>query len=201
MAAPRLRCDQAAAWGELQQNFERKGRAFDLRTAFTQDAGRFAAFSQEAPQVFADLSKNLLDAETQALLFRLARECGLEAHRDAMFAGERINTTENRAGKHWLLRSPRIPGDADSALVHETLDAMLAYAEQVRVDASITDVVNIGIGGSDLGPQMAVAALDSFTLPGKRFHFVSNVDGHELAALLGKVDAKSTLFLIASKTF
>jgi glucose-6-phosphate isomerase len=201
MAPPRLRCDQAAAWSELQQDFERKGRAFDLRNAFAQDAGRFGAFSQEAPHVFADLSKNLLDADAQALLFRLARECGLEAHRDAMFAGERINTTENRAVKHWLLRSPRIAGDADSALVHETLDAMLAYAEQVRADASITDVVNIGIGGSDLGPQMAVAALDSFVIPGKRFHFVSNVDGHELDAVLRKVDAKHTLFLIASKTF
>src|SRR4051812_2715110 len=108
MAAPRLRCDQAAAWSELQQNFEDKGRAFDLRDAFAHDAGRFGGFSQEAPHVFADLSKNLLEADAQALLFRLARECGLEAHRDAMFAGERINTTENRAVKHWLLRAPRI---------------------------------------------------------------------------------------------
>ncbi|MDB5860206.1 MAG: glucose-6-phosphate isomerase, partial [Ramlibacter sp.] len=201
MAAQRLRCDQAPAWGRLQQHFDRQGRAFDLRQAFAQDAGRFRAFSQEAPEVFADLSKNLLDAEAQALLFQLARECGMEAHRDAMFSGERINTTENRAVKHWLLRAPRIGGDADSALVHETLDAMLAFAEKVRSDPAITDVVNIGIGGSDLGPQMAVAALDSFLLPGKRFHFVSNVDGHELAAVLQKVEANSTLFLVASKTF
>ena len=201
MAAPRLRCDRAPAWGRLQQHFERSGRGFDLQQAFAQDAGRFRAFSQEAPQVFADLSKNLLDAEAQALLFQLARECGLEAHRDAMFAGERINSTENRAVKHWLLRSPRTAGDADSALVHETLDAMLAFAEQVRADTAITDVVNIGIGGSDLGPQMAVAALEAFAVPGKRFHFVSNVDGHELAAVLAKLEAKSTLFLVASKTF
>ncbi len=118
-----------------------------------------------------------------------------------MFAGERINNTEDRAVKHWLLRAPRVAGDADSAAVHETLDAMLAYAEQVRADGAITDVVNIGIGGSDLGPQMAVAALEDFRIAGKRFHFVSNVDGHELASVLAKVQAPSTLFLIASKTF
>jgi glucose-6-phosphate isomerase len=85
--------------------------------------------------------------------------------------------------------------------VHATLDAMLAYAEVVRADTTITDVVNIGIGGSDLGPQMAVLALDEFVTPGKRFHFVSNVDGHELAAVLRKVKVDSTLFLVASKTF
>jgi len=85
--------------------------------------------------------------------------------------------------------------------VHATLDAMLAYAQAVRFDASITDVVNIGIGGSDLGPQMAVLALNEFVIPGKRFHFVSNVDGHELAAVLRQVKPASTLFLVASKTF
>jgi glucose-6-phosphate isomerase len=85
--------------------------------------------------------------------------------------------------------------------VHHTLDAMLAFAEAVRADAAITDVVNIGIGGSDLGPQMAVLALDEFVTPGKRFHFVSNVDGHELNAVLKKVKPESTLFLVASKTF
>lgn len=197
----RLRCDEAPAWQKLQQHFQHSGRDFDARAALASDAGRFAAFSQEAPHVFADLSKNLVGAVTQALLLQLARECGLEQHRDAMFAGERINNTENRAVKHWLLRAPRTAGDADSAAVHETLDAMLAYAEQVRADPAITDVVNIGIGGSDLGPQMAVAALESFRIEGKRFHFVSNIDGHELAAVLGQVDARSTLFLVASKTF
>ncbi|MFZ4481964.1 MAG: glucose-6-phosphate isomerase, partial [Rhodoferax sp.] len=89
----------------------------------------------------------------------------------------------------------------ESAAVHAVLDAMLEYAELVRADRAITDIVNIGIGGSDLGPQMAVLALDGFVLPGKRFHFVSNVDGHELAALLKRIRPESTLFLIASKTF
>jgi glucose-6-phosphate isomerase len=201
MTAQRVRCDQAPAWLKLEQHFQQTGSRFDLREAFAHDSGRFAAFSQQAPQVFADLSKNLLDGIGQALLLQLARECGLEQHRDAMFAGEPINNTEQRPVKHWLLRTPRIAGDADSAAVHETLDAMLAYAEQVRADNAITDVVNIGIGGSDLGPQMAVAALESFCIPGKRFHFVSNIDGHELDSVLRRLDAKSTLFLIASKTF
>jgi glucose-6-phosphate isomerase len=196
---PRLRCDQAPAWQALHQ---RAASPVDLRAAFAADPGRFDTFSQQAPQVFADLSKNRIDVPTQSLLFQLARECGVEQHRDAMFAGEAINSTENRAVKHWLLRSPAgASTDPDARLVHETLDAMLAYAERMRADAAITDIVNIGIGGSDLGPQMAVTALQDFVLPGKRFHFVSNVDGHELAAVLRKVRPESTLFLVASKTF
>ena len=198
--APRLRCDQAPAWGLLKKRVA--AGELDLRAAFAADPHRFNTFSQQAPHVFADLSKNRIDLATQALLFQLASECGVEAHRDAMFAGEPINASENRAVKHWLLRSPRgASGDPDAGLVHQTLDAMLAYAEQVRADAAITDIVNIGIGGSDLGPQVAVAALNDFLPPGKRFHFVSNVDGHELATVLRQVQPRSTLFLIASKTF
>jgi glucose-6-phosphate isomerase len=208
----RTRCDRAPAWGKLQTVFEAQGQAFDLRTAFAGDAARFECFSQNAPHVFADLSKNRVDAATQDLLLQLARECGVEAHRDALFAGAAINTTEQRAVMHWLLRYPAVATAdiAQSAIktvatelvqVHATLDAMLAYAEQVRSDDAITDVVNIGIGGSDLGPQMAVLALDAFAHAGKRLHFVSNVDGHELAATLKRVKPESTLFLIASKTF
>jgi glucose-6-phosphate isomerase len=197
----RTRCDRTAAWGRLQERFRTHGEAFDLRQAFAHDLKRAEAFSQEAPHLFADFSKNLIDAEVERGLLALARECGLEAYRDAMFAGERINNTENRAVKHWLLRAPRNDRDADSVAVHETLDAMLAYAERVRADAAITDVVNIGIGGSDLGPQMAVAALASECMPGKRFHFVSNIDGHELASVLKELEPSRTLFLVASKTF
>lgn len=199
MARPR--CDETAAWRQLQERLRAGGAGFDLRAAFTQDATRFDAFSQQAPHVFADLSKNLLDAATEQALLALARETQLESHRDAMFAGQPVNNTEQRAVKHWLLRAPRKDSDPDSAAVHDTLDAMLAFAEQVRGDAAITDVVNIGIGGSDLGPQMAVAALDSFALPGKRLHFVSNIDGHELDAVLRRVRPEGTLFLVASKTF
>jgi glucose-6-phosphate isomerase len=206
------RCDRTPSWAALQTQFDTSGRSFDLRPAFAADPQRFATFSQSAPHVFADLSKNLIDEATQTLLFGLARESGLESHRDAMFAGDKINSTEQRAVMHWLLRNPPVAlmnkGRVDIknvatelADVHATLDAMLAYAETVRADAVITDVVNIGIGGSDLGPQMAVLALDEFVTPGKRFHFVSNVDGHELASVLKKVKVNSTLFLIASKTF
>jgi glucose-6-phosphate isomerase len=206
------RCDRTAAWVALHAVYSNGARTLDLRQAFASDPQRFARFSQSAPHVFADLSKNLLDADTEALLLNLARECGVEAHRDAMFAGEAINSTENRAVMHWILRNPplALANTANAAIknvanelaqVHTTLDAMLAYAQTVRDDVAITDVVNIGIGGSDLGPQMAVLALDAFAIPGKRFHFVSNVDGHELDAVLHKLRPENTLFLIASKTF
>ena len=203
----RIRCDRTATWRGLQNLFATGGQTFDLRRAFADDEGRFEAFSQSAPHIFADLSKNLIDHPTQQLLFTLARQCGLEQHRDAMFAGSAINNTEQRAVLHWLLRSPASLADGADALageraqVHEVLGAMLAYAQGVRADDAITDIVNIGIGGSDLGPQMAVLALDAFVLPGKRFHFVSNVDGHELDAVLKRIKPESTLFLIASKTF
>jgi glucose-6-phosphate isomerase len=208
----RTRCDRTPAWGQLQAAYENGGKAFDTRTAFAQDPKRFETFSQEAPYVFADLSKNRLDTATQALLLDLARQSGVAEHRDAMFAGQKINTTEQREVGHFLLRKPPA-GHVEQAqaapefvaknlhLVHATLDAMLAYAETVRADAAITDIVNIGIGGSDLGPQMAVLALDAFAATGKRLHFVSNVDGHELAAKLPLLNASSTVFLIASKTF
>lgn len=213
----RTRCDRTPAWGELQSAFDATGHAFDVRTAFATDPTRFTRFSQSAPYVFADLSKNLIDDATQTLLLDLAAQTGLAQHRDALFAGEAINTTEHRAVMHWLLRNPPLAQaestqsapknealtglSAELGLVHETLDPMLAFAERVRADSAITDVVNIGIGGSDLGPQMAVLALDEYVMPGKRFHFVSNVDGHELAAVLKKVKAENTLFLVASKTF
>ena len=204
-----LRCDQTTPWPLLQAHYADRGRHLDMRRAFEQDADRFAHFSQSAPHVFADLSKNLWDRDSEALLLDLARATGLEAHRNAMFAGEAINTTENRAVLHTLLRRPAnvaLPGDVPEtaqrlADVHATLNAMLAFAEEVRSDTTITDVVNIGIGGSDLGPHMAVRALEEFRIPSKRFHFVSNVDGHELHHVLQGLKAENTLFIIASKTF
>jgi glucose-6-phosphate isomerase len=205
------RCDRTPAWAQLQAHFEsgaQPARALDLRQAFAADPARFEAFSQQAPHVFADLSKNLIDAPTEALLQNLARQCGVTALRDAMFEGLPINNTEQRQVMHFLLRQPaRAAGeaartwDAELTQVHATLNAMLAYAEKVRADDGITDVVNIGIGGSDLGPQMAVQALAEFAMPGKRLHFVSNVDGHELTGLLARLNASKTLFLVASKTF
>lgn len=204
----RIPCDQTAAWRALQAHFDGGARTLDLRDAFLADPQRVRAFSQEAPYLFADLSKNRIDAHTEALLFDLARERGVERCRDAMFAGERINGSEDRAALHCLLREPPSAGPAgvdplgpQRAQVRSTLEAMLAFAERIRSDDAITDVVNIGIGGSDLGPQMAVQALSQYATAGKRFHFVSNIDGHELAAVLAQLDAARTLFLIASKTF
>jgi glucose-6-phosphate isomerase len=199
---PFLRCDRSATWAELQAHFEAKGRRFDLRQAFAQDPRRFADFGVEAPEVFADLSKNRLDADALALLLALARECGVEARRDAMLAGEPINTTEGRAVLHTALRAPRGAGPHTDE-VHRVLDAMLACAERVRDTAAsgIRDVVNIGIGGSDLGPQMAVLALQEYAPPALRSHFVSNVDAHDITRVLAKLDPASTLFIVASKTF
>ena len=212
----RTRCDKTAAWRLLQSRFASSGKTFDLRDAFAADSQRFTSFSQDAPHVFADLSKNLIDGKTQSLLLDLARECGVEEHRDAMFAGQAINSTENRAVMHVLLRNPPaaqyIPAQAaidkiadKKAEVETTLNAMLAFASQVRASSQITDIVNIGIGGSDLGPQMAVLALNAFADTTesitKRFHFVSNVDGQDLADVLAHCKPHTTLFLIASKTF
>ncbi|HEU5295610.1 MAG TPA: glucose-6-phosphate isomerase [Burkholderiaceae bacterium] len=195
------RCDRTVAWRALQGHYEAHGRDLDLREAFARDPGRFTALSLQAPEVFADLSKNRWDLFTRKLLIELAHECGMPARRDAMFAGEPINTTEGRAVLHTALRAPR--GTApQSDDVHAVLDAMLAFAERARAPAAgITDVVNIGIGGSDLGPQMAVPALDAFATQRIRFHFVSNVDGHDIAPVLRRLRPESTLFVVASKTF
>ena len=204
-----MRGDQTAAWQNLA-DLAKTFSAFDLRDAFASDAQRASHFSQEAPGVFADLSKNHWDARIEAQLLALAEQAGVLTHRNRMFNGEAINATENRAVMHWLLRHPA-EGPAAAALapsvksslkdVHKTLNDMLSFAEKIRADAQITDVVNIGIGGSDLGPQMAVMALQSYAVKDKRFHFVSNADGHELDAILKGLKAENTLFLVASKTF
>ena len=195
------RCDKTEAWGALAGHFEAHGRDFDIRDAFARDPGRFEALSVEAPEVFADLSKNRIDTATMHFLLDLARECGVEERRDAMLRGDAINTTEGRAVLHTALRAPR--GGPFGGEVHAVLDAMLGYAEGVRDTAAsgIRHIVNIGIGGSDLGPQMAVPALDAFAHPGLTLHFVSNVDGHDIVPVLRKLKPAETLFIIASKTF
>ena len=198
----RLRCDQTPAWAALSGHYEAHGRDLDLREAFARDTGRAAALSFEAPEIFADLSKNRLDTATLKFLLDLARECDLEARRDAMFAGAPINATEGRAVLHTALRAPRGQG-LHSDEVHGVLDAMLACAERVRDTAAsgIRHVVNIGIGGSDLGPQMVVPALDAYGHPELTLHFVSNVDGHDITRVLRRLDPAETLFIVASKTF
>ena len=129
------RCDRSAAWAALLGHYEAHGRSLDLREAFARDPGRFAAFSQEAPEIFADLSKNLIDTATEHFLLDLARECGLEAHRDAMFAGQPINTTEGRRrAAHRVAGAPGTGQHSDE--VHGVLDRVLTLAEQVRDTAS-----------------------------------------------------------------
>jgi glucose-6-phosphate isomerase len=194
------RCDETLAWGALQGHFQAHGRDLDLRDAFARDPGRFDAFSLQAPEVFADLSKNLIDTATRRFLLDLARECGLQARRDALLRGDIVNATEGRPVLHTALRAPKGHGPFSDE-VHEVLDAMLAYADRVRADGGITDIVNFGIGGSDLGPAMVVPALDAYTNAAQRLHFVSNVDGHDIAPLLQRLDARKTLFIVASKTF
>jgi glucose-6-phosphate isomerase len=195
------RCDHTPAWAALRGHFEAHGRDLDLREAFARDPGRFDALSLQAPEVFADLSKNLIDGATLRFLLELADDCGVAALRDAMLRGDAINRSEGRAVLHTALRSPRSDNAPFSDDVHAVLDAMLAYAEQVRGDSAITDIVNIGIGGSDLGPQMVVQALDAYGDRQRRLHFVSNVDGHDIVPLLARLSARNTLFIIASKTF
>ncbi|WP_298835349.1 glucose-6-phosphate isomerase [uncultured Piscinibacter sp.] len=200
MDAPR--CDKTEAWAALAGHFEAHGRDLDLREAFARDPGRFGALSFEAPEVFADLSKNLVDTATLKFLVDLAHECRLEQRRDAMLAGAAVNPTEGRAVLHTALRAPKGQGPFSDD-VHRVLEAMLAYAETVRDTAAsgIRHVVNIGIGGSDLGPQMAVPALDAFVHPGLTFHFVANVDGHDITPVLRQLNPAETLFIVASKTF
>jgi glucose-6-phosphate isomerase len=173
-----------------------------MRAEFAADPLRFERFSVAAPEVFADLSKNLIDATTMAELVTLAQQCQLESRRDAMLRGDAVNPTEGRAVLHSALRAPRGVGPFHDD-VHEVLDRLLTYVEHIRdvATSGIRHVVNIGIGGSDLGPQMAVPALDSFTHPEMTFHFISNVDGHDITEVLRRLDPNETLVIIASKTF
>ncbi|MCE2916012.1 MAG: glucose-6-phosphate isomerase [Rubrivivax sp.] len=199
-----VRCDRSPAWAALRQHFDSTGRQLDLRRAFGNEPQRFERWSLQAPQVFADLSKNLIDEVTVAHLIALAHETGVLARRDAMFAGAEINSTEGRAVLHTALRAPKGAATPFNAEVHGVLDAMLAYAESVRgrVRAGeISDVLNIGIGGSDLGPAMATIALQAHALPGLRSHYVSNVDGHDITPVLAALDPRKTLVIVASKTF
>ncbi|KKW66885.1 glucose-6-phosphate isomerase [Lampropedia cohaerens] len=205
LATPR--CDTTQAWRDLQSYFETQGRHFDVRQALQAEPQRFAQMAIEAPHVRADFSRNLLDASTLQLLNALAQQCQLQASIDALFSGLPLNTTEGRAAWHVLLRcppgfAPEHPAMAQALMnVQASQDAFLSYAEQVRLDESITDVVNIGIGGSDLGPAVVVQALEAYRTAGKRIHFVSNMDGDDLGLTLRGLDPARTLFLVASKSF
>ncbi len=195
------------------ENHAAQAEDWEMRSLFAADPQRFDRLSVEAAGLFLDYSKNRLDGRTLELLAALARERGVEARRDAMFAGERINNTENRAVLHTALRAPRgsklvIDGQDVNADVHAVLDRIRTFTDAVRsgewlghTGKPITDIVNIGIGGSDLGPKMVVLALRHYTHPRLKMHFVSNVDGHDMDAALSQVDPETTLFIVASKTF
>ncbi len=184
----------------------------DLRAAFAADAGRFGRFSLRLDDLLVDWSKTAVDARAMDLLAGLARAAGVEARRDAMFAGEPINATEDRAVLHVALRAPEGAGFAVSGQgvmgdVHAVLSRMAGFATGIRsgqargaTGKAITDVVNIGIGGSDLGPVMATTALAPFH-DGPRAHFVSNIDSAHIADVLKPLDPATTLVIIASKTF
>ncbi|WP_234730318.1 glucose-6-phosphate isomerase [Acidocella facilis] len=184
----------------------------DMRALFAEDATRFADFSVTAAGLLLDFSKTSLTGSSFAALLRLIRASGLEEKRAAMFAGAPINLTENRAVLHTALRAPAdaqilVGGENVVPAVQETLGRFLAFAEAVRGGAiaaadgkPFTDVVNIGIGGSDLGPAMVTAALAPYH-DGPRLHYVSNVDAAHLSDTLKRLDPARTLFIIASKTF
>lgn len=203
---------KTTAWKELQLHYQEMQHR-QMKDLFAQDTERFAHFTQSFEDILLDYSKNIITKETLALLHRLAEECHLPAAKAKMFAGERINGTEDRAVLHIALRnrgnSPIMEDGADvMPAVNAVLASMEKFCNRIHTGAHlgysgkrITDVVNIGIGGSDLGPVMVTEALKPYWVEGMNVHFVSNIDGTHLAETLKKVNPETTLFLVASKTF
>ncbi|MCT1367483.1 glucose-6-phosphate isomerase [uncultured Kocuria sp.] len=187
----------------------------DLRSWFEQDPQRAENFTVTAGDLVADLSKNLVTEETRSLLLKLAEDAGVEKRRDAMFAGEHINVTEDRAVLHTALRRPRgaspelvVDGQNIDEDVHEVLAKIYDFADRVRsgewtgvTQRPIETVVNIGIGGSDLGPVMAYEALKPYAQDGLSARFISNIDPTDSAETIADLDPETTLFIVASKTF
>ena len=203
---------ERTAWKGLEAHAEDM-RQTHLRELFADDPKRGERLTVEALGLYLDYSKNRITDETIELLLDLAAESGLRARIEAMFAGEKINLTEARAVLHVALRAPRgesieVDGEDIVPKVHEVLDRMADFAERVRSGAwkghtgkRIRNVVNIGIGGSDLGPVMAYEALRAYSDRTMTFRFVSNVDGTDIAEATRDLDAEETLFIVSSKTF
>jgi glucose-6-phosphate isomerase len=203
---------QSLAWRALQAH-QRELGALHLRRLFAEDPGRGERLALEAAAIYLDYSKNRISDETLRLLLALAGACGLRERIDAMFRGEKINATEGRAVLHVALRAPRgtsiaVDGVNVVPAVHEVLDRMAGFARRLRSGAwtghtgqRIRNVVNIGIGGSDLGPVMAYEALRHYSDRNLQLRFVSNVDGTDFAEAVQGLDAAQTLFIVASKTF
>jgi glucose-6-phosphate isomerase len=200
------------AWKKLVSH-HKKVRAVHLRDLFAEDPQRGDRMTAEAAGLFLDYSKNRVTDETIKLLLKLAEEIDLRSRIDAMFRGDKINVTEKRAVLHVALRAPReatilVDGQNVVPEVHEVLDKMAAFSNRVRsgewkgqTGKSIRNVINVGIGGSDLGPVMAYEALKHYSDRGKTFRFVSNVDGTDFAEAVIDLDPAETLFIISSKTF
>ena len=203
---------QLPAWKALSSNRDQIAKT-TIKELFAADPGRGERLTAEACGIYLDYSKNRINDETLSLLFQLAREAGLEEHRDKMFAGEKINITEDRAVLHVALRAPRgevikVDGVDVVPEVHKVLEEMGAFAERIRTGKwkghsgkKIRNIVNVGIGGSDLGPVMAYEALRHYSDPELTFRFVSNVDGTDFAEAVRDLDPEKTLFIISSKTF
>lgn len=203
---------QTPAWQALARHHTATEHV-QMRELFAQDPKRFDTFSLRAAGILLDYSKNRITTETMGLLVDLARQADVEGWRRRLFAGEHINSTEGRAVMHMALRHRgpepmRVDGEDVMPQVRAVLAQMRTFTEAVRSGAwkgfdgqPITDVVNIGIGGSDLGPVMATEALRAFSKRDLRTHFVSNVDGTHLAETLRRVRPQSVLFVVASKTF
>jgi len=203
---------QRSAWGALERHY-RKMADRHLRQLFAEDRERGERFTVEAAGVYLDYSKNRITDETVKLLLQLAEESGLRERIDAMFRGEKINVTENRAVLHVALRTPRgatILHDGENVVpqVHSVLDKMADFSNRLRSGAwkghtgkRIRNVINVGIGGSDLGPVMAYEALRHYSERNMTFRFVSNVDGTDFAEAVRDLDPAETLFIISSKTF
>jgi glucose-6-phosphate isomerase len=200
------------AWKALQDHYQ-EIRNVHMRTLFSQDPRRGERFAVEAAGLYLDYSKHRITDETMRLLLRLAEECGLRARIDAMFAGDKINVTEQRAVLHVALRAPRgesIVVDGKNVVpgVHEVLDRMADFSNRIRsgewkghTGKRIRNIINIGIGGSDLGPVMAYEALRHYCDRSLTVRFVSNVDGTDFAEATHDLDPAETLFIISSKTF
>ncbi|WP_446039024.1 glucose-6-phosphate isomerase [Streptomyces sp. SID1121] len=211
-AASRNRLDRTPEWAALGKHREQLGRT-GLRELFAAAPARGTDYTLRVGDLHLDYAKHLVTDETLALLRELAAATGVSELRDAMFRGEKINTTEDRAVLHTALRAPRdavveVDGENVVPAVHAVLDKMAAFSDRIRggewtghTGRPIKNVVNIGIGGSDLGPAMAYEALKSFTDRGLTVRFVSNVDGADLHEAVRDLDAAETLFIVASKTF
>jgi glucose-6-phosphate isomerase len=200
------------AWQALARHAEQM-RDVHLRSLFADDPSRGERLAAEGAGLYLDYSKNRITDETLRLLVGLAEACGLRERIEAMFRGEKINTTEQRAALHVALRAPRgesivLDGDNVVPHVHEVLDRMAAFADQVRdgrwrghTGRRVRTIINIGIGGSDLGPVMAYEALKHYSARDLTFRFVSNVDGTDFAEATRDLDPAETLFVVSSKTF